>query len=115
MVAGGVGHWGRLGQCHLSIRAALGKGPPTLTSQHDKPLEPKSWISAIHAYVPGKSKGADGKPLIKLSANENPLGTSAAALEARAHAAAPALYPDPDSKDLRAALGTLHGIPPRAS
>jgi hypothetical protein len=46
--------------------------------------EPKSWISAIHAYVPGKSKGADGKPLIKLSANENPLGTSAAALEARA-------------------------------
>jgi histidinol-phosphate aminotransferase len=74
--------------------------------------EPKSWISAIHAYVPGKSKGADGKPLIKLSANENPLGTSAAALEARASAAAPALYPDPDSKDLRGALGTLHGIDP---
>lgn len=74
--------------------------------------EPKSWISAIHAYVPGKSKGNDGKPLIKLSANENPLGTSHAALEARAHAAAPALYPDPDSKDLREALGTLNGIDP---
>jgi len=74
--------------------------------------EPKPWISAIHAYVPGKSKGADGKPLVKLSANENPLGTSAAALEARAHAAAPALYPDPDSKELRTALGTLHGIDP---
>jgi len=74
--------------------------------------EPKSWISAIHAYVPGKSKGADGKPLIKLSANENPLGTSHAALEARAHAAAPALYPDPDSKDLREALGKLNGIDP---
>jgi histidinol-phosphate aminotransferase len=72
--------------------------------------EPKSWISAIHAYVPGKSKGTDGKPLIKLSANENPLGTSAAALAARHHAAAPALYPDPDSKDLREALGALHGI-----
>ncbi|WP_068085607.1 histidinol-phosphate transaminase [Novosphingobium rosa] len=72
--------------------------------------EPKSWISAIHAYVPGKSKGNDGKPLIKLSANENPLGTSPAALEARAHAAAPALYPDPDSKDLREALGQLNGI-----
>lgn len=74
--------------------------------------EPKPWISAIHAYVPGKSKGADGKPLIKLSANENPLGTSAAALAARHHAAAPALYPDPDSNDLRVSLGALHGIDP---
>ncbi|WDF73400.1 pyridoxal phosphate-dependent aminotransferase [Novosphingobium sp. KACC 22771] len=71
---------------------------------------PKPWISAIHAYVPGKSKGKDGKPLTKLSANENPLGTSAVALAARAQAAAPALYPDPDSNALRAALGQLHGI-----
>lgn len=71
---------------------------------------PKPWIAAIHAYVPGKSTGADGRPLIKLSANENPLGTSPAALAARA--AAPALYPDPDSKDLRAAIGALNGIDP---
>ena len=73
---------------------------------------PKPWISAIHAYVPGKSAGADGRPLIKLSANENPLGTSEAALAARADAADPARYPDPDSKALRAALGQLHGIDP---
>jgi len=73
---------------------------------------PKPWISAIHAYVPGKSAGADGRPLIKLSANENPLGTSPAALAARADAAAPALYPDPDSKALRTAIGALHGIDP---
>jgi len=73
---------------------------------------PKSWISEIHAYVPGKSAGADGRPLIKLSANENPLGTSPAALAARAQAVAPARYPDPDSKDLRAAIGALHGIDP---
>ncbi len=73
---------------------------------------PKSWIEAIHAYVPGKSAGADGRPLIKLSANENPLGTSPAALAARDRAAAPALYPDPDSKALRRALGELHGIDP---
>ena len=72
---------------------------------------PKPWISAIHAYVPGKSKGKDGRPLTKLSANENPLGTSAAALAARDAAAAPALYPDPDSNALRAALGQLHGVP----
>lgn len=73
---------------------------------------PKPWISAIHAYVPGKSAGKDGRPLIKLSANENPLGTSSKALAARGEAAAPSLYPDPDSKALRAALGRLHGIDP---
>jgi histidinol-phosphate aminotransferase len=72
---------------------------------------PKPWISAIHAYVPGKSKGTDGQPLTKLSANENPLGTSPAALAARAHTAAPALYPDPDSTALRHALGALYSLP----
>lgn len=82
----------------------------------DQPIptapEPKDWIKGIHAYVPGKSSGSDGKPLIKLSANENPLGTSEAALTARAAAGAPSLYPDPDSKALRVALGALHGIDP---
>lgn len=73
---------------------------------------PKPWIAAIHAYVPGKAASDDGKPLIKLSANENPLGTSAAALAARANAVAPAVYPDPDSTALRQALGALHGVDP---
>lgn len=77
----------------------------------DQPL-PKPWIDAIHAYVPGKSRAADGRVLIKLSANENPLGTSPLALEARANAAVPSLYPDPDSTELRQALGALHGIDP---
>ncbi|WP_429276543.1 histidinol-phosphate transaminase [Novosphingobium gossypii] len=71
---------------------------------------PKPWIAAIHAYVPGRSKGKDGRPLIKLSANENPLGTSDAALTAKAQG--PALYPDPDSTALRAAIGQRHGIDP---
>lgn len=71
---------------------------------------PKPWIAEIHAYVPGKSAGADGRPLVKLSANENPLGTSPKALAARAQAVMPSLYPDPDSTALRAALGKLHGI-----
>ena len=73
---------------------------------------PKPWINAIHAYVPGKATGADGRPLVKLSANENPLGTSAAALAARSQAQQPSLYPDPGSSDLREALGALHAIDP---
>jgi histidinol-phosphate aminotransferase len=73
---------------------------------------PKPWIEAIHAYVPGKSAGKDGRKLIKLSANENPMGTSPMALAARADAAAPSLYPDPGSNALREALGRLHGIDP---
>ncbi|MBS0475178.1 MAG: histidinol-phosphate transaminase [Proteobacteria bacterium] len=73
---------------------------------------PKPWIDAIHAYVPGKSAGADGRPLVKLSANENPLGSSSAALAARANAQVPSLYPDGDSTALRTAIGRLHGIDP---
>jgi histidinol-phosphate aminotransferase len=88
------------------MRAPVTDSPPTARPQ------PKPWIAAIHAYVPGKSRAADGRPLAKLSANENPLGTSEAALAARAAAAIPSLYPDPDSTALRDALGALHGIDP---
>ncbi|WP_083274716.1 histidinol-phosphate transaminase [Novosphingobium resinovorum] len=87
-------------------------GPAVMSETITTPKAPtpKPWIEAIHAYVPGKSKGKDGRPLIKLSANENPLGTSEAALAAKA--AAPALYPDPDSTALRTAIGARHGIDP---
>jgi len=77
----------------------------------DRP-QMKPWIETIHAYVPGKSAGADGRPLVKLSANENPLGTSPQALTARGAAGSPAAYPDPDSTALREAIGGLHGIDP---
>jgi histidinol-phosphate aminotransferase len=89
-----------------------GMRPPVTDSPATIRPEPKPWIAAIHAYVPGRSRAADGRPLVKLSANENPLGTSAAALAARAAAAIPSLYPDPDSLALREALGALHGIDP---
>ncbi len=46
----------------------------------------KPWIEQIHAYVPGRSKGADGRALVKLSANENPLGCSPKVHEALAGA-----------------------------
>lgn len=88
------------------MRAAVTEGTAVLTP------EIKPWIAAIHAYVPGKSRSSDGRALAKLSANENPLGTSEAALAARAAATVPSLYPDPDSTALREALGALHGIDP---
>jgi histidinol-phosphate aminotransferase len=72
----------------------------------------KPWIAAIHAYVPGKSRADDGRQLVKLSANENPLGTSPLALAARAGAGAPSLYPDPESAELRAGIARLHGVDP---
>ena len=72
----------------------------------------KPWIEGVHAYVPGKSTSADGRKLVKLSANENPLGCSADALAALAVDHAPAAYPDPDAAALRAALGRQHGIDP---
>ena len=74
---------------------------------------PKPWIEAIHAYVPGKATASDGRPLVKLSANENPLGTSPAALAALETAQGEAAsYPDPDSKELRARIAELHGLDP---
>lgn len=72
----------------------------------------KPWIEAIHAYVPGRATGADGRELIKLSANENPLGCSPAAAAAMAAVSGGARYPDPDAADLRAAIGELHHIDP---
>ena len=86
--------------------------PPVTEYPASPKPEMKPWIAAIHAYAPGQSRSAEGRPLIKLSANENPLGTSPAALEALAAAAVPSLYPDPDSTELRAALAELHGIDP---
>lgn len=75
---------------------------------------PKPWIAEIHAYVPGKAKADDGRELVKLSANENPLGCSPAATAAMARQAAKtsAAYPDPDATALRAAIGDGHGIDP---
>lgn len=74
---------------------------------------PKSWISGIAPYVPGKAANADGKPVLKLSANENPLGTSPAAHAAFAQASADlASYPDPGSAALRAAIGAAYGLEP---
>ncbi|RJY10361.1 histidinol-phosphate transaminase [Aurantiacibacter aquimixticola] len=72
----------------------------------------KPYVAKIHAYVPGKAKASDGRQLIKLSANENPLGCSPLAMQALGLAGAPAFYPDPGATRLREAIGALHGIEP---
>lgn len=74
--------------------------------------QPKPWIAQIHAYVPGKSQSASGQPLVKLSANENPLGSSLAALAALAEGHVAADYPDPDAKALREMIAKVHGLDP---
>lgn len=71
----------------------------------------KPWIEAISAYTPGKAKSDDGRVLIKLSANENPLGCSPDAAAALDEAATSlARYPDPASTKLREALGAAYDI-----
>lgn len=75
--------------------------------------KPKPWIMEIAPYVPGRSKTDDGRKAIKLSSNENPLGTSPAARAAFASAAnSLERYPDASGTELREALAELHGLDP---
>ncbi len=75
--------------------------------------KPKPWIAAITPYSPGRSKAAGMTSPVKLSSNENPLGTSKAAQEALAGAKAGlSRYPDPASTALREAIGARHRLDP---
>ena len=77
-----------------------------------RPL-PKPWIDAIAPYVPGRATGDDGRRLIKLSANENPLGTSPAARAAFAEGAQSLdRYPDPGASELRDRLAKHFDLDP---
>lgn len=72
----------------------------------------KPWIMDIAPYVPGRATADDGRPLAKLSANENPLGCSADARAAFAAASDMSRYPDPGATLLREALARHHGLDP---
>ncbi|MEH3108241.1 MAG: histidinol-phosphate transaminase [Sphingomonas fennica] len=74
---------------------------------------PKPWIDAIAPYVPGRSTGDAGVPVVKLSSNENPLGTSRQAVDAFAAAAGSlSRYPDAGATALREAIGAKFGLDP---
>ena len=78
----------------------------------DRPI-PKPGIMAIHAYQPGKAKAEGIAEPIKLSANENPLGSSPKAQEAYAAAAAKLnVYPDPRASIVRAAIAERFKLEP---
>src|SRR5689334_22319338 len=78
----------------------------------DRPI-PKPGILSIHAYQPGKAKAEGIAEPIKLSANENPLGSSPKAQEAYAEAATKLnLYPDPRANIVRAAIAERFRLEP---
>ena len=74
---------------------------------------PKPWVMAIAPYVPGRATTDDGRRVVKLSANENPLGTSPAAVAAYEGARTSLeRYPDPAAAALREAIAAAHGLDP---
>ncbi len=74
---------------------------------------PRPGVSAIEAYIPGKSGAPGAHKVHKLSSNETPLGPSPAALAAlQASAASLALYPDGNSTALRGAIAARYGLDP---
>jgi histidinol-phosphate aminotransferase len=74
---------------------------------------PKPWIDAIAPYVPGRSTDDSGRKLIKLSANENPLGMSDAVVDAFSRGRESlSVYPDPGATVLREAIAAKYDLDP---
>lgn len=77
------------------------------------PLSPQPGIMEIDLYVGGQSSIAGRTDVLKLSANENPLGPPPAAMAAIADAATGVhLYPSTDHAALRAAIGAVWNLDP---
>jgi histidinol-phosphate aminotransferase len=75
--------------------------------------QPKPWILGIAPYVPGRSTTDNGRKVVKLSSNENPLGTSAVAAAAFESAETTlSRYPDANATALREAIAAHHGLDP---
>ena len=66
-------------------------------------------LSRLHEYVPGERRPG----VLKLSSNENPLGSAPSAVAAiQSIAATVSIYPDGGAGRLRAALAARHGVKP---
>lgn len=68
-----------------------------------KPIEPFDVLSA--------RLGRPAHDIVKLDANENPYGPPPEARQALAQLEYPNIYPDPESRELRAGLAKWHGVP----
>ena len=78
----------------------------------------RSHISAMDAYTPilpfevlSQQLGLSADAIIKLDANENPYGLLPQVTEALAAMPYTHIYPDPESRHLRAALANYHNVP----
>jgi histidinol-phosphate aminotransferase len=77
------------------------------------PPKPRPKIAEISAYVGGRAKIAGAGRVLKLSANETPLGPSPKAVSAYLAAqSALHIYPDQHSTALREAIARVHGLDP---
>jgi histidinol-phosphate aminotransferase len=86
--------------------------PPVDRARASTPL-PKPGLMDIHAYVPGKSKAEGIAEPMKLSANENALGSSPKAREAYAAAIQNLhMYPDPGAAIVRKAIAERYKLEP---
>lgn len=73
----------------------------------------KPWIDAIQAYVPGRATADDGRKVVKLSSNENPLGPSPLAKAAMREVVGDAhRYPDGGATELREAIAEIYDLDP---
>src|SRR3954467_1756013 len=74
---------------------------------------PKPGILEVSLYVGGRSSAPGAQKIAKLSSHESPLGPSPKAMEAlRAAAHDLQLYPDGSARQLREAIGEVHGLDP---
>jgi histidinol-phosphate aminotransferase len=86
--------------------------PPADRAHAPKPM-PKPGLMSIHAYVPGKAKAEGIAQPLKLSANENALGSSSKAREAYVEAIQNLhMYPDPGATIVRQAIAERYKLEP---
>jgi histidinol-phosphate aminotransferase len=84
-----------------------------------KPPPLRSHVAAMEPYTPivpyevlSRQLGRDPAEIVKLDANENPYGTHPAIREALASYPYLNIYPDPEQRELRAALSEYTNVPP---
>jgi len=96
----------------MSQSSSQAPGAASDRASADRPT-PKPGILEIHPYVPGKAKAEGIERPVKLSANENALGSSPKALEAYAEAGhSLQVYPDPRTSIVRAAIAEKFRLEP---